>query len=178
MRCQNLWLHTMNVGGTGYNSTHNKRQAVIKSRKRGTLQSWSDIVKLSWGLMKNSSEFLPKNFIDLYSWVQYMKKTFWSSPLCSVQLLSVSDSLWSHGLQHTRLPCPLQTPKICSNSCPSSLWCHPTISSTVVPFSSCLQSFPESGSFPMRQFFASGGHNIGVSASASVVPIIVRSDFL
>ena len=86
---------------------------------------------------------------------------------CSV----VSDSLTPYGLQHARLPCPSSTPGACSNSCPLSRWCHPTISS-VVPFSSCLQSFPESGSFPMSWFCASGGQSIGVSASASVLPII------
>ena len=83
---------------------------------------------------------------------------------CSV----MSDSLWPHGLQHTRPPCPSLTPEACSNSCPLSQWCHPTISSSVVPFSSCLQSFPASESFQMSQFFASGGQSIGVSASASV----------
>ena len=80
---------------------------------------------------------------------------------CSV----VSDSLWSHGLQHTRPPCPLPTPGVHPNPCPLSLWWHPTISSSVVPFSSCPQSFPASGSFPMNQVFASGGQSIGVSAS-------------
>ena len=88
-----------------------------------------------------------------------------------VQSLSVSDSLQSHGLQHARLPCPLSSPRPCSNPCPLSLWCHPTISSSVTPFSSCLQSFPTSGSFPMSQFFTLGGQNIGVSASASVLPM-------
>ena len=78
-------------------------------------------------------------------------------------------SLRSHGLQHTRFPCPSSIPRACSNSCPSSPWCHPTISSYVVPFS-WLQSCPASGSFPMSQFLTSGGHTIGVSASASVSP--------
>ena len=86
---------------------------------------------------------------------------------------SVSDSLWPHGLQHTRLPCPSPTPRACSNSSSSSQWCHPTISSSVIPFSSCLQSFPAPGSFPMSQFFASGGQSIGVSASASVLLVLV-----
>ena len=86
----------------------------------------------------------------------------------------VSDSLWSHGLQHARLPCPSPTPGACSNSCPSSQWCHPTISSSVIPFSSCLQSFPPSGSFPMSQFFPSGGQSIGVSASTSVLPMNIQ----
>ena len=70
-----------------------------------------------------------------------------------------------------QLPCPLPTPGACSNSCPSSQWCHPTISSSVIPFSSCLQPFPASGSFQMSQFFASSGQSIGVSASASVLPM-------
>jgi len=82
----------------------------------------------------------------------------------------VSDSLWPHGLQHARLPCPSPTPGVYPNSCPLSWWCHPTISSSVIPLSSCLQSFPASGSFPMRQLFTSGGHSIGVSALASVLP--------
>jgi len=76
-----------------------------------------------------------------------------------------------NGLQHARLPCPSLILGACSNSCPSSWWCHPTISSSVVPFSSCLQAFPASGSFPMSQFFAWGGQSIGVSASASVLPM-------
>ena len=74
------------------------------------------------------------------------------------------DSLQPHWLQHARLPCPSPTPRACSNSCPSSWWCHPTISSSVIPFSSCFQSFPASGSFPVSQFFAPGGQSIGVSA--------------
>ena len=89
---------------------------------------------------------------------------------CSV----VSNSLWPHGLQHARLPCPSPTPRACSNSCPLSQWYHLTISSSVVPFSSCLQSFPASGSFPMSQFFTLGGQSIGASATASVLPINIQ----
>ena len=81
--------------------------------------------------------------------------------------------LQSHGLQHTRLPCPSPTPRVYSNSSSSSWWCHPTISSSVVPFS-CLQSFPSSQSFQMIQFFASGGQSIGVSASTSVLPMNIQ----
>ena len=81
------------------------------------------------------------------------------------------DSLQLQGLQHTRLPCPSSSHRACSNSCPSSWWCHPTISSSVIPFSSCLQSFPASGSFLMSPLFASGGQSIGVSASTSVLPM-------
>ena len=89
----------------------------------------------------------------------------------------VSDSLQPHGLQHASLPCPSLSPRICSNSCPLSGWCHPTISSSVIPFSSCLQSFPASGSFLMSWLFASGGQNIGVSASASVLPMNIQGWF-
>ena len=97
----------------------------------------------------------------------------------SVQFSSsvVSDSLWPHGLQQTRPPCPSPTPRVYSNSCPLSRWCRQTISSSVVFFSSCAQSFPASGSFPMSQFFASGGQSIGVSASASVLPMSIQDWF-
>ena len=86
----------------------------------------------------------------------------------------ISDSLRPHGLQHDRLPCPSPTPGAYSNSCPFSWWCHPIISSSVIPFSSWLQSFPASGSFPVSQFFSSGGQSIGVSASASVLPMNIQ----
>ena len=89
----------------------------------------------------------------------------------------VFDSLRSHGLHHARLPCPSPTSGTYSNSCPSSRWCHPTISSSVVPFSSRLQSLPASGSFPISQFFASGGQSIGVSASVSVSPMNIQDWF-
>ena len=79
-----------------------------------------------------------------------------------------------HGLQHARLPCLSPSPGLCSDSCPSSRWCHPTISPSVVPFSSWLQSFPASGSFPMSSIFTSGGQSIGVSASASVLPMNIQ----
>ena len=91
--------------------------------------------------------------------------------------MTQSDSLQPHGLQHARPPCPLLTPGVYSDSCPFSQWCHLTISSSVVPFSSCLQSFPASGSFLMSQFFASGGQSIEVSASASVLPVNIQEWF-
>ena len=97
----------------------------------------------------------------------------------STQFSSVTQScltLQPHGLQHARLPCPSPTPEACSNSCPLSPWCHPTISFSVIPFSR-LQSFPASGSFPMSQFFASGRHTSGVSASASVLPTNIQGWF-
>ena len=89
----------------------------------------------------------------------------------------VSSSLWLHGLKHTRRPCPSPTPGACSNSCPSSWWWHPTISSSVTPFSSCPQPFPESGSFPMSQRFTSSGQSIGASASASFLPMNIQGWF-
>ena len=92
---------------------------------------------------------------------------------CSV----VSYSLQPHGLQHTRLPCPSPIPGVHPNSCPLSWWCHPAISSSVVPFSSRLQSFPASGYFPVSQFFASGGQSIGASVSASVLPVNIQGWF-
>ena len=89
----------------------------------------------------------------------------------------MSDSLRTHGLQHARLPCPSLTPGVYSNSCPLSQWCHPTISSSVIPFSSHLQPFPASGSFQRNQFFTSGGQSIGVLASASVLPMNIQKGF-
>ena len=105
---------------------------------------------------------------------------FWPFfPFSSVQFSSsvVSDSLRPHGLQHTRPPCPSPTPSVYSNSCPLSQWCHPTISSSVIPFSSDLQFFPAPGSFQMSQFFPSGGQNIGVSASTSVFLMNIQDRF-
>ena len=89
----------------------------------------------------------------------------------------VADFLPLNGLQHSRLPCPSPTPGAYSNSAPSSRWCHPTISSSVVPFSSCLQSFPASGSFSMSQFFTSDGQSIEASASTSVLPMNIQNWF-
>ena len=89
----------------------------------------------------------------------------------------VSDSLWLHGLQHARLPCLSLSPRACWNSCPLSWWCHPTISFSVVPFSSCPQSFPASRSFLENQLFASGGQSIEASASASLLPMNIQNWF-
>ena len=89
----------------------------------------------------------------------------------------MSSALQTHALQHIRVPCPTPTPRACSNSCSSSQWWHPTISSTVIPFS-CFQSFPASGSFPMSQHFKSGGQSIGTSSSASFFPINIQGGWL
>ena len=106
----------------------------------------------------------------------------WFSIVQSVQFSSVqfshsvmSDSLWPHEPQHARPPCPSQTPEVYLNSCPSSWWGHPTISSSVVPFSSCPKSLPASGSFPMSKHFASGGQSTGVSVSASVLQMNTKA---
>ena len=104
----------------------------------------------------------------------------WATSLSlSVQfsLSVVSNSLWPQGMQHARLPCPSPTPRAITNSFQSRWWCYPTISSSVLPFSSCSQSFPTSGSFPMNQFFASGGYSTEVSASASVLPMTIQDWF-
>ena len=99
------------------------------------------------------------------------------SSFSSVQSLGHVQLFGPHGLQHASLPCPSPVPEACSNSCSLSQWCHPTISSSVIPFFSWLQSFPASGSFQMSQFFASGGQSIGVSASASVFPMNIQDWF-
>ena len=138
--------------------------------------------------MSTILEFLPRshisiglshlenhNFYDFHDiTIQFSSVQFSSIQFsCSV----MSDSLWPHRLQHARLPCPSPTPRACSNSCPSSWWCHPTISSSVGSFSSCLQSSPASGSFPVSQFFTSGGQSIGVSASVSVLSTNIQDWF-
>ena len=89
----------------------------------------------------------------------------------------MSNSLQPHGLKHARLSCPSLSPRLCSNSCPLSQWCHPTISSSVIPFSFCLHSFPVSGFFPLSWLLASGGKRIGASASASVLPMTIQGWF-
>ena len=106
---------------------------------------------------------------------RYVKKKCENFLSVQFSCSAVSDSWQSHGPQHARLLCPSPIPGVYSNSCPSSQWCHPTISSSIVPFSSCLQPFPASGSFPGSQFFTSGGQSIGVSASTSVLPMNIQN---
>jgi len=105
--------------------------------------------------------------------VLYVHTYIYACCICSVQFShsALSDSMRLHEPQHARPPCPSPTPRVYPNSCPLSRWCHPTVSSSVVPFSSCPQSFPASGSFQMSQLFTSGGHSIGFSASTSVLPM-------
>ena len=141
--------------------------SIKKKRERKFIQfniMWSEmgvLIKTEWKItvIKHVELF----WLFLISYVQFNLVT-----------QAMSNSLQTHGLQHARVPCSSPTPRACSNSCPSSRWCHPTISSSVVPFSSHLQSFPASGSFPISQFFASGGQSIGASASASVLPMNIQ----
>ena len=129
------------------------------------------------------------NFIRSHSWLSALFKLhkilyksrshihsvlLWSFSTVQFSCSFVSDSLQPNELQHTRLPCPSPNSRVYSNSCPSSRWWHPTISASVVPFSSCLRPFPVSGSFPMSHLFPSGGQSIGVPASASVLPINIQ----
>ena len=115
----------------------------------------------------------------MISYFSLMSNRNWTNGLSSVQFSRsvMSDSLQPHGLQHARLPCPSPTSVVYSDSWPLSWWCHPTISSSVVPFSSHLQSFPVTGSFQMSQSFASDGQSIAVSASASVLPMNIQDWF-
>ena len=113
----------------------------------------------------DSAKILLKHLFHLWIWFS------------SVQSV-MPDSLWPHGLQHTRLPCLSPTPRASSNSYPSSRWCHPTIPASVISFSSCLQSFPASGSFLRSQFFTSVGQGIGASTSAQSYQWILKTDFL
>ena len=130
-----------------------------------------------------SGLYLPIFILDRLVSSKSDRKRFYF-PWCIIMNSSVqfthsvmSDSLQRHGLLYSRPPCPSPTPRVYSNSCPLSQWCHPIISSSVIPFSSCLQSFPASGSFQMSQLFTSGGQSIGVSASASVLPVNIQDWF-
>ena len=107
----------------------------------------------------------------------YLSFSVWLILLLLFSYSVVSDSLRPRRLQHTSFPCPSPSPGVCSDSCPLSQWCHPTISSSVVPFSSCFESFPASGSFPVSQLFTSGGQSIEASASASVLPMNIQDWF-
>ena len=127
-------------------------------------------MKSSWkSIISHEEKSKALNSVYIYAGYSYSKVQF----NCSV----VSDSLQPDGLHHTRLPCPSPTPGACSNLHPSSRWCHPTISFSDIPFSSCLQFFPASRSFQMSQFFASGGQSIGVLASAPVIPVNIQDWF-
>ena len=159
-----------------------KRSAVVKSFHGGGCERWIDGAP---GIFRAVKLF----FMMLSWWIHDI--THLSKPIklynteyepqgnLSVQFSHsvVSNSLQPHGLQHTRLPCSSPTPGVYSNLCPSHQWCYPTISSSVIPFSSRLQSFPESGSFQMSQLFTSSGQSTGVSASVSVLPKNIQDQF-
>ena len=139
---------------------HWKGPILVEKVQAGT----RNYLKMNW---PNTASNNSKKFLDIFiTSVQFS---------CSV----VSDSLWpqSSGLQNTRTHCPSPTPRVYSNSYPLSQWCNPTISSSVISFSSCPQSFPASGSFQLSQLFASDGQNIGVSASTSVLPMNIQDSF-
>ena len=137
------------------------------------LTRWSFIDKVMSLLFNMLSRlvitFIPRSKCHLISWLQSPSAVIFSSVQFSRSV--ASDSLRPHELQHARPPCPSPTPGVYSNSCPSSQWCHPAISSSVIPFFSRPQSLPGSGSFPVSQLFAWGGQSTGVSASASVLPM-------
>ena len=135
-------------------------------------------IALLWDWNENWPFLVLWPLLSFPNWLAYWVQHF-HSIIFSVQFShSVkSNSLQSHGLQHARPPCPSLTPRVYSNSCPLSQWCHPTISSSVIPFSSCLQSFPASGSFPVSQFFALDGQSIGISVLASVLPMNIQDWF-
>ena len=139
---------------------------VGKEKRRSNNNNNNSSNNIFWRWSQHESRINPKPI----KWLNTSDALLWHS----VQFSSVAQScptLPPHEPQHARPPCPSPTPGVYSNSCPSSQWCHPAISSSVVPFSSCHQSFPASGFFQMSQLFASGGQSIGVSASASVLPM-------
>ena len=118
------------------------------------------------------------NNIFLFTCIRIYVSTYFLFALLLLFNCSVmSDCLWTHGLQHAWLPCPSPSPRACSNPSPFNRWCHPTISSSVITLSSCLLSFPASGSFIISQLFISGGQSIGASAAASVLPVNIKDWF-
>ena len=168
---QKLWLHVLKPVGLleSYLNSLGLSFCTFKWKVQKSSLHWI-VVRVRDNLHKLISTLASFFFLIGKLSTHYLiaKKTF-----SSVQFSRsvVSDSLRPHESQHARPPCPSQTPGVYSNSCLSSRWCHPAISSSVVPFSSCLQSLAASGSFPMSQLFAQGGQSIGVSASASVLSV-------
>ena len=140
-------------------------------------RGWGGILRPTWALPQRRAGWGESQWSR---WSQSLcLKTVYPCPLsvqneilcCCCSVTQLCLTLWPHGRRHTRLPCPSLSPRVCSNSCPLSRWCHPSISSSVIPFSTCPQSFPASGSFPVSWLFAPGGQSTGASASASVLPM-------
>ena len=153
-----------------WRNTQNPRRAIKLQHLRSSTRNHITMLMLQKCVHIHSTQNWP-NHSTLHASQKLIISPFtWTDRFSSV----VSDSLQPHGLQHARLPCPSPAPGAYSNSCPLSQWCHPTISSSVVHFSCCLQSFPASGSIPMSRFFASGSQSIGVSASSSVLPMNIQ----
>ena len=160
---------------------HNQKQKTKQQQKQLWDSKFQAILSVSVeSKVAHSKAGMKKAFLfwEFITWTNAATSEINNSAGSSVQLSSahfscsvVAESWRPHGLQHARLPCPSRTPITYSNSCPSCRWCHPTISSSVVPFSSCLQSCPASGSFQMSQHFTAGGQSTGVSASKSVLPM-------
>ena len=149
------------------------KSLALEGRFFFTTSAIKHIITMSASRLKRSfniSRIMSTIFKNISMWYKY--STYFSSVQFSRSVMS--DSLWPHGLHHSRLPCSSPSPGVYSNSCPLSWLCHPSISSSVIPLSFCLQSFPASGSFPMSQYYASGGRSIEVSASASVLPMNIQ----
>ena len=157
LHCRQI-LYQLNYEGSSFSHViHIKTILYLHIKKFNRRNCDFFCQNLSWTICQN-------HLLDSVSWLRWI--------LESVQFSRsvMSDSLQPHGLEHARLPCPSPTPGACANSCPSRWWWHPTISSSAIPFSSCSQSFPTSGSFPISYLFTSGGQSIGASASFSVSP--------
>ena len=172
-----LWLHWVHLHKPGYSpllKIHNTFQSHLQNPSCHIMENTHRLKELRQGHLQRA--------ITQSMTVEQLDNTgrhfgLWQIPfLFSVQFSHsvLSNSLGSHGLQHSRPPCPAPTRCACSNSCPSSQWCHPTISSSVISFSSRPQSLPASGSFPMSQFCSLGSQSIGASASASVLPMTIQ----
>ena len=163
------WLHALQV--TSHRAFKGLHCLVVKSPT-------SYLMWATWTYKLCNRAWVIHLFVSSSLSIAWLKKYY--LPHSAVQSVSsVAQScltLQPHGMQHARLPCPSPAPRVYSNSCSLCQWCHPTISSSVIPFS-CLQSFPASGSFQMSQLFASGGQSIGVSASASALPINIQNWF-
>ena len=165
-RYRALWLQTIAQSYSHQNSMVLTWKQTQRSTEQNRVQKWTQL----WWLVNRQQRRQEHTTRKTVSSINGAGKTLQFS---SVALLC--PTLWDpHGLQHTRPPCPSPTPGACSNPCPSSWWCYPTISSSIIPFSSCPQSFPASGSFQMSQLFTSGGQSIGVSASTSALPMNIQ----